>query len=393
MAFTREDLEAYEKGPQRQIDDKVSPFRGATPAKAADASAIAAVAAGQVDATPGGSAAAAASSPASTSNDGPVVDEEGTLGDPTGSGEGTSDDLTADPSTAPVDHGDEVDPNTDLTGEEPAPKKGSARERIVELNDLAEGYKLYGKHVSEENKALREQLAALSRQSPAAAAAAEPTAAVVEDDEPMPDMTDEDVQFDTDKYRAKMAKWVKSQVTAGAKAAVREVTGKESTQKTMQAVEQKVEAYKKDHADFDEVVTNNPVLAANQLGPDAAAIVGESEHTAEMLYRFGKDPKLAIQVARMNPRDQIRFVTRMEDQIAAEVKAGKTTPAPQGGAKPAPKKSVTQATPPPQPTRAAGRANNPDPTDSNMSMEEFARQHRASKQASRESARKLRGLA
>ena len=88
MAFTREDLERYEKAPQKQVDDKVNPFRGATPARAADPAAVAAVASGQnVDATPGGSAAAAASDPL-VDDDAPVVDEDGTLGDQTGSVKG-----------------------------------------------------------------------------------------------------------------------------------------------------------------------------------------------------------------------------------------------------------------------------------------------------------------
>src|ERR1700691_3729558 len=150
MAFSREDLENYEKQPQKQVDDKLNPFRGATPARAADAAAVAAVAAGQVDATPGGKAVAAASDPL-IDEDAPIVDEDGTLGDPTDSGEGTSDE-NAGTSTADVDLSDETDPNTDLTGEQPdveastarpAPKKGSAEERIVELNDLLEGTKIF----------------------------------------------------------------------------------------------------------------------------------------------------------------------------------------------------------------------------------------------------------
>src|SRR5271155_5877437 len=131
MAFTRADLESYEKQTQKQVDDKLNPFRGATPARAADAAAVAAVAAGQVDATPGGTAAQAASEPL-VDEDTPVVDEYGTLGDQTDSGEGTSDE-DAGSSTAAVDLSDETDPNTDLTGEveeveappaRPAPKKG-----------------------------------------------------------------------------------------------------------------------------------------------------------------------------------------------------------------------------------------------------------------------------
>ena len=112
MAFSREDLEKYEKQPQKQVDDKVNPFRGATPARAADAAAVAAVAAGQnVDATPGGRAAAAAQEPL-VDDDAPIVDEDGTLGDPTDSGEGTSDE-NADSSTAAVELSDETDPNAD----------------------------------------------------------------------------------------------------------------------------------------------------------------------------------------------------------------------------------------------------------------------------------------
>src|SRR5271170_2454512 len=97
MAFTRDDLEAYEKKPQTKVDDKVSPFRGATPAQAASVAAVAAVAAGQVDATPGGEVAAVAAQESLT-DDAPIVDEDGTLGDPTESGEGTSDE-TSDSST------------------------------------------------------------------------------------------------------------------------------------------------------------------------------------------------------------------------------------------------------------------------------------------------------
>jgi hypothetical protein len=396
MAFSRDDLAAYEKQPQKMIDDKVSPFRGATPARAADPAAVAAVAAGQVDATPGGIAAAAA--PAPLTDDAPVVDEEGTLGDPTESGEGTSDE-NADPSTASVEHGDDVDPNVDLTGDEdPAPKKGSARERIVELNDLAEGYKEYGKLKEREVRDLREQLARLSTTTtPTAVAQPQTTTAPVENDEPMPDMADEDVAFDNDKYRAKMAKWVKAQTTAAAKQAVREVTGAESTQKQLQNIAQKCETFAQEHKDFEEVVVKNPVLAANQLAPDAAATVAESEYTAELLYKFGKDPAFAIRVARQSPRQQLLTVADMirdiKDERKAAQPAGQKTTTQQAGAKPGQKKSITQASPPPRPIQGGGRVEGRSVTDPSLSMEEFARQHRASKQSAREQARKQRGLA
>src|ERR1700674_1072598 len=139
MAFTRDELAAYEKKPQEKISDKANPFRGATPAPAASAAAVAAVAAGQIDATPGGAPAAAVATTDPLVDDSPVVDEDGTLGDLTESGEGTSDVQSEESSASAVDPGDEPDPNTDLTGEppaeeeadaRPAPKKGSAAESI-----------------------------------------------------------------------------------------------------------------------------------------------------------------------------------------------------------------------------------------------------------------------
>src|SRR5271155_318010 len=229
MAFTRADLENYEKQTPKQVDDKVNPFRGATPARAADAAAVAAVAAGQVDATPGGSAAVAASDPL-VDDDAPVVDEDGTLGDPTDSGEVTSDD-NADPSTATADLSGEQNQHTDLTGEadeveaspaRPAPKKGSAEERIVELNDLLEGTKIFGKHMQTQ---LKDALSELERLkgggTPTATQAAAAITPPVVEDAPMPDMSDEDVAFDNDKYRAKMQKWSKDQAKIAAREIVR----------------------------------------------------------------------------------------------------------------------------------------------------------------------------
>lgn len=392
MAFTRDQLEAYEKGPQKEISDKVNPFRGATPAQAANAAAIAAVAAGNIEATPGGAPQARAAAPDPLVDDSPVVDEDGTLGDPTDSGEGTSEDVNPeDSSDSAVDPGDETDPNVDLTGEEePAkPKKGSAAERIVEVLDLAEGYKEYGKLKDSENQELRARLAALEGKGAPAAAAPPPPV----EDEAMPDMADPDVAFDNDKYRAKMQKWVDKRTEAAAERAVRRVTGADAASKVMQQVEAKAEIFAKDHADFDKVVRKNPVLAQNPLGPDAGAIISESDHTAELLYRFGKDPGLAIRTARMSPRQQVMQVTNMIRDIEDEKRAsGGKKPTPQGGAKPAQKKSITQAPPPPRPTAGGGRPAPRESTDPNMSMDEFARQHRAGKQSAREAARKGRGL-
>jgi len=401
MAFSREDLESYEKQPQKQVDDKLNPFRGATPARAADAAAVAAVAAGQnVDATPGGKAAAAAQDPL-VDEDAPIVDEDGTLGDPTDSGEGTSDD-SADSSTADVDLSDDTDPNADLTGDEeveaspvrPAPKKGSAEERIVELNDLLEGTKIFGKHMQTQLKDALSELERLKGGGKPTAAQTTAAAAPPVEDEPMPDLADPDIAFDNDKYRAKMQKWTKAQAAVAAREIVREMSGQNEAVQRRAVVEKRIEDFAKTHKDYTAVVTNNPVLAQNQLCPDAGVAVAQSEHVARILYEFGKDTALAIRTAKQSPAQQCITIGKMIAKIEAETPT--TSGSKQSGSKPdaqtGQKKSITKAPPPPTPTRAGGRATGRDPTDPNMSVEEFARQHRLGKQSGREQARKMRGL-
>jgi hypothetical protein len=411
MAFTRDQLEAYEKKPQTQVSDKqmVANFmKGATPARAADPAAVAAVAAGQVDATPGGAPArqAVADSDPLT-DDSPIVDEDGTLGDPTDSGEGTSDENSADSSAAAVDPADDADPNADLTGDpaaeeeavaRPVPKKGSAQERIVEALDLAEGYKVFGQHMQDQLKeALTENARLRGGGTPAPTATTPAAPPVVEAEDPMPALNDADVAFDDDKYRAKMQNWVDRRTEAVAKRVLRQATGADAAQKVRDSVEAKVTAFAQEHPDFEKVVKMNPVLAQNQLAPDAGLAVGQSEYTAELLYAFGKDPGMAIRVARQSPAQQLLTIGKMIAKIEAEKESSKgAAPAgkgnPQGGAKPAQKKSITQAPPPPRATPAGGRTQSFDPLDPNVSIDEFARQHRQGKQSTREQNRKQRGL-
>ena len=405
VAFSREDLKKYESQPQKTVDDKVNPFRGATPAKTASAAEAAAPRGGEsriLDVAPAGAAA--------VTDDTPVVDEDGTIGDPTESGEGTSD-ATSASSTGIDDPGTVADPNADLTGgavkEEPAaaaPAKGSAQERIVELNDKLEGAMVFGKAMQEQYKAALEENARLKATGISASAAAPAAAPPVNDDPgPMPDMADQDIQFDTDKYRAKMAEWSSKNARKEARAIVREMTGAAQANTLVEQVNKKVEAYSAEHPEFADVVTNNPVLRANQLAPDAGLAVARSPYTAELLMRFGNDPAFAVRVAKMHPAEQLMVIGEMVAEIKVEKKAAgttKTTTAPttksttatSGGAQPAARKSVSQAPPPPRATPAGGRAHTLDPLDPNLSMDDFVRSHRSAKQSAREQNRKQRGL-
>jgi hypothetical protein len=394
MAFSREDLERYEKAPQTKVSDKVNPFRGATPAKVATAADLTAPVAPQGAQSTLHDADESASAPAAAAHDDdtPVVDEDGSLtGDPTDSGEGTSDE-TSDSSTDSVDPSDESDPNADLTGEtpaeeadaEPAPKKGSAAERIVEVLDLMEGYKIYGKAKEAQ---VAELQAELDRLRPKVA----PVAVVEEKDEPMPDMSDEDVAFDNDKYRTKMAHWVKTQGRIEARRELRAAAETQAQQATNVSLNAKVAKFEEAHPDFDEKVRKNKILINNQLHPIAGRLVQKSEYTADLLYSFGSDVALAVRVAKMDPEDQVLAINDMIAKIKAKKATVKST-TPQGGAKPAQKKSITQAPPPPRATPAAGRPASRDVLDPSMSMDDFARQHRSGRQAERAQNRKQRGL-
>lgn len=397
--FSRDSLAAYEKQPQKQVADTANPFNGATPAKAADPAAIAAARAA-AEALENGDATSDASDQTTGDAAEPSGDDSGTS-DQTESGDGTSDD-TADSSTASADPGDETGSSEGTDGEDAtatsrqAPKKGSAAERLQEVlklrseeKDLMEGYKEYGRLKDKELQELRAQLKTGTKPAVAETSQAAPSA----DDDPMPDLADPDINFDTDKLRAATAKWTRDQVAKGTRAAVEQLTGQGARQQLEKEVNTKIATFAAGKADFADKVTNNQILLQNQLSPEASLAVAKSEFTGELLYYFGTNPKEAIRVAKLDPVAQVVEIGRQMAKIEARKEAGAvTSKTPATGAKPVTKKSITQAPPPPQPTRAAGRPGERDETDSNMSMDEFANRHREKKNQSRTQARKMRGL-
>jgi hypothetical protein len=361
--FSRDSLDAYEAQPAKVVPDNVppteKPLNIVTPSAEETATEVA----------------------------DPSGDEGNT--DPTVSEDGTSDE-NADPSTAVVEPGDEsetVEGEEAAAGDEapaatPAPKKGSAAARIQELLDLNEGYKEYGKLREKEATELRELLKA--RDTKAAPA---PVAPPAEKPSRMPRLEDEDIGFDADKLEVKMQEWIRSESRKAAAETLRETTQKSDTQKTVDAFNERLTTFAADHADFETVVLKNPVLNANQLSKEASAALVKSPLSADIMYHFGQNPDLAIEVAKLPVAEQLLRL----GEISAEVKASKastkpTTPAkktpaaPANGAKP---KSLSNAPPPPTAIKAAGRPAARDETDPNMGMDEFARQHREKKQARR----------
>jgi hypothetical protein len=409
-------LNAYEAQPVKDIPDKVarSPqhlFKGATATKQATAADIGAAGALHAEGEQSrivDEAPAAAAGGNANADDAPVVDEDGTLGDQSDTGEGTSD-VTSDSSTDLTDSGGDADPNADLTaaGDEGAtedePPKGSARERIVELNDKLEGAMVFGKAVQEHNRTLQEENARLRAGSSTVQPA--PAAAPVVSDEPgpMPDISDPEIAFDNDKYRARMQEWLDKRDAKNRRAIVSEMTGNNEVQRLTTSVNEKLTAYAKDHPDFSKDVLNDPVLKANQLSGPAARMIAKSPYTAQILEHFASDHGLAIRAARMTVEDQMETIA----DIAADLKArdkkvntsttttttkSNSTPANRGGAQPAARKSVSQAPPPPRITSGGGASKRFDPLDPSTSMDDFVNDHRKGKQSARQANRAARGL-
>lgn len=399
MTFTREDMAAYEAKPQKQVADTAEHLlQGATPSKTVDAAALAAAKAAETNANPDAiDPDDSVTTPSGDEND---------SGDQTGTGDGTSDE-NVDSSTTSADSSGDTETSAGGDGNsgdealrsQHKPKKGSAAERVQEVLDLMEGYKEFGKHATSQLQEAQAEIARL-KSGGTQASKTEVVAPPVdtETDDPMPDLSDPDINFDTDKLRAKTAKWIKSQIANGTKSVISEVTGQSEAEKVRAAVETRVATFAATHSDWDVKVAKNPVLVANQLSPEAARVVAKSEHVAEILYAFGNDPGLAVKTAKQPIDQQLVTLGKVIAKIEAAKEAASTTTNKNGqknladGAKPSKQKSLTQAPPPPSATKAAGRPNERDITDPTMDMDEFARKHREGKQAGRQASRKARGL-
>jgi hypothetical protein len=362
MTFSRDDIAKYEAQPQTVVADKPAPVAAAEP----------------VDATPAGDTADTDLTATPSGED---------SSDPDVLGDGTSD-VDADSSTATVDPSDDIEPPVKAA-------KGSAQERIQELNDLMHGYKEFGKAKADEVAALQARIAALEQGNAKPVVAAKADA--VEVDEAMPDLADADVNFDTDKLKEKTQTWARQMARKEALRVLAETTNKNQVVTLRDTYEANAKTFAETHSDWKAVV-DNPEFTKHQLAdPAAIAVIKSGDLGPEIVYRMGKDVSNAARVAKMSVPDQLEYIGELKAEIKADRKAAALKPAegtdkPVVGAKPAAKKSITQAPTPPSATRAAGRAQQRDETDPTLGMDDFAKQHRDRRQAARAQNRKLRGL-
>lgn len=354
MAFTRDDLAAYESQPETQIPDPpAAPVQEAEPASSA-------------------------------------VEAQTT--DPDALGDGTSDapsesstETNVDPDDAPAETTEEIP--AEETPPEP-PKKGSARERIQELADERDGYKEFGKHLIEQHKAALSEIEKLKAQI-APAARAETPPATEPPSTKFPQLDDPDVNFDPAVLAKKQEAWFAKKIEQGVEEKLAATTSKKAAETLAETFQSRVESFKKETPDWKAIV-ENPALP--QLAGAASAVILTSELGPKILYALGKDIGLAQRIAKMSPELQAAQIGKLEATIELAGKTAAGQKAPVGQAKPAPKKSVSNAPPPPTPTPAGNRAQERELTDPGLDMEEFARRHRMGRNAAREANRKARGL-
>lgn len=355
MAFSRDEMAAYEKQTPAQVADDIgTAFKPAAPAAAPSAPA-------SKPATP------PAKEPAddvgeTTSEDSPASEDA----DPAETGGEPSAETTAASATAGAQPEGET-ATSDEDGNQPA-TKGSARERIEDL--VAERNALR-KYIGYREELWKSGAAKPAETAQPAAAAPE---ASTETPDPEPNL--EAMNYDLEAYNKAHKEWVGRQIDRGVKKGLQEAETKRSqtaaaqeAQTVRAGFEQRAEKFAETHSDFKAVILN-PALPS--LNSRAAGAMVRSEHSAAILYHLGKNPDLTARISRMNPDQQVMQIGRIEALVSAPAPASK------------PQKQKVSNAPPPPTTTTGGTSRGKDPTDPTMSMDEFVALDRAERQRQRE---------
>ena len=341
MAFTREEVLAYESQ---------------APAVETPPAAVA-----QDKSTPAADAGSEAAPSAADDTAQPVAGDDSS-GAPADSppADGDSDtDTTAVVKTEPEDN-------------EPAPKPGSARERIQDLVAENKSLRKFGEHVLGELKKVREV--------PASETSAAPAAPVSDADDPAPTL--EGHEFDQVKFAKAQNEWLQKQVDKRLARALQESEGRQTAAAAQRAFEARAAEFAKGKDDYDVVMSN---VDLPKVAQGTARAIVFSEHGPALAYHLAKNPDVATRISRMNPEQQLMALGRIEVQLAAPAPKSETKPDP----KTAPKK-VTKAPPPPVPNPAGTTTAVRNLTDNSLSMDEWVKADRAQKAAEREARIKMR---
>lgn len=307
--------------------------------------------------------------------------ESSTVEDDTGATDIGEDGLTdgdTDSSTV-ADADDDTTDSDSGTDEGDKPRKGRARERIEDLLSQVKSMREYNSYRDGALEKALAELTALKAASPASKST-ETKEVPLDKDDPIPQLKDFD--FDPIQLDEARATWLQREAKRLAKAEFTTFTAQQAEQKVVEKFSTRAEELKKVHADFD-VKLNNP--AVPKLHGRAARVVVQSEIGPDIAYHLASNVDKAAKIARMDPDQQIVAIGKIETQLEQEQERAKTqgtaanaSNGKTGTGKNPPKKTVTRAPAPPNPTPAGGSSGvQKDPMK--MSMDEFVKWDRQQK--------------
>ena len=341
MAFSRDDLTAYESKPQVESDN-FDPWSGKSSPPEPQVKAETAA-----DPSP-----EAVTEPADQVQDGSTTETE-------------AETVAATPATPEG----EKDPDLDELADG-KPGRSRAQERIEELVAERNALRKYGEYLLSQVEGQRKAPPKVEQES---------TPATQTEDVPP---TLENAEFDPVKLNKLQNEWIQRQVDKRVQAAVQQVESRQSEVAIRQAFEQRTVEFRKTAPDFD-VVISNPALP--QLDKDAARAVIKSENGPAIAYHLAKNPDLAARIARMDPYSQGQAIGRIEGQLLAKEVTQKE---PSKETKPVKPVSVTKAPPPPKPV--SGGTSPVQKDSALMSMEEWVAADRSRKIAEKQAKLKMR---
>ena len=205
---------------------------------------------------------------------------------------------TAEPETTEKPEPESDPQETETEGQDKPKRKGGFQRKIERLDA--------------ENQELRSRLEAIERGKPES----KPV-------EGKPQVGN----FDTyEEFEEALIDWKVEQREAAAKAKAAEEKAKEETRTRVEAWEAKLNASRKVHDDYDEVIesVDVPLSAALQ------ALIVESEHGAELAYRLAHKPEEIERLSKLSPVSCARELGKLEAEItpAKEKPRASAAPAP-----------------------------------------------------------------
>ncbi|WP_281915985.1 hypothetical protein [Caldimonas thermodepolymerans] len=182
-----------------------------------------------------------------------------------------------------------------------------------------------------------------------------PAASRAETDEP----TLESCDFDVAEFNRRHYQWMREQERK-----------QERAQQRQRALAERVEAFRAEHPDYDQVALNPQVPITKAMAEE----IIETDNPPAIAYYLGKNPQEAAQIAQMSERAMARAIGRIEAKLSAQA-----APPPPPTAQPNPK-TVTRA-PAPVTTLSGGApaiTKSPDQM-TQREYEQWRREQRAAK--------------